>query len=37
MEDLVQIKKQLKYLINEVEKYEKNHKRLLDNIKKYRK
>ena len=37
MEDIVQIKEQLKYLINEVEKYAKNHKRLLDNIKKHRK
>jgi|UniRef100_A0A6C0CHN5 hypothetical protein len=37
MEDIVHIKEQIKYLINEVEKYKKNHKRLLDNIKKYKK
>jgi hypothetical protein len=37
MEELKELKDKLKYLIIEVEKRTQDHKRLLDNIKKYRK
>jgi len=37
MEEIKELQDKLKYLIIEVEKYAKNHKRLLDNIKKHRK
>lgn len=37
MEDLKKIKSELKYLINEIEKYTKNQKKMLDNIEKIKK
>ena len=37
MEEIKELQDKLKYLIIEVEKYAKNNKRLLDNIKKHRK